>query len=331
MKNNPNPVAVGMFVLGAVIIAVASVMIFGAAKFFTETKKFVSYFSESVNGLDVGAPLKYKGVAIGQVERIRITAGHDLKDNMVAVIYSIDLKKLRRKTDKEKPANEVVNLDDLINDGLRAKLNYQSIVTGMLYVELDFFAEKGAPFELKYKGTRLQEIPSSKSNLSEIAKSFERTLEGISKINFTGIAQNANTTILTLNQKIADIDTKALSQQSIKTLKNIDAILTDPNLKKALASTDGVLQDSRVFLKSMESDLNKITVSTEKTLSNIDSLIANLNSMVSPQAPLRFELAMLMRSLNESVNSLSNFTDYLQRNPNSLLTGKAHKNSEMKE
>ena len=68
MKNKISPAAIGMFVIAASIIAVAAVMVFGAAKFFARTQTFISFFSETVNGLDVGAPLKYKGVKIGKVE-----------------------------------------------------------------------------------------------------------------------------------------------------------------------------------------------------------------------------------------------------------------------
>ena len=74
MKNNANSLAIGMFVLGAALIAVAGVIIFGAAKFFEDDKLFASRFSETVNGLDVGAPVKFRGVKIGKVERIAITS-----------------------------------------------------------------------------------------------------------------------------------------------------------------------------------------------------------------------------------------------------------------
>ena len=70
MKTNVNPVAIGMFVLAAAVISVTAVVVFGAARFFAKTETFISFFSETVNGLDVGAPLKYKGVKIGKVEKI---------------------------------------------------------------------------------------------------------------------------------------------------------------------------------------------------------------------------------------------------------------------
>ncbi len=322
MKNNPNPVAIGMFVLGAAIIAVAAVMIFGAAKFFAKTEKFVSYFSESVNGLDVGAPLKYKGVTLGRVETIRIASDKNIKESSVAVIYSIDLDLLKRKTG-ETVADYDQWIDAQIEDGMRAKLNYQSIVTGMLYVELDFFAEKGQPYQLKYSGIRFKEIPSSKSNLSEIAKSFQETIENISKIDFNQIASNANAAITTLNAKLSNIDTRSISEESIKTLRGLNALIYDPNLKRAISDTDDLVQDSREFLSAVEKDINRLVGSATNSLSKIDSLVNDINSIVSPQSPMRFEVATLLRSLNETLNSLTNFTEYLQRNPSSLITGKA--------
>ena len=92
MKNKVNPVAIGMFVLTAIVIMVVAVMIFGAAKFFADTEKCVSYFTESVNGLDVGAHVKYKGVVIGKVEAIKIRPSLSGNENEtpVAIVYSID-------------------------------------------------------------------------------------------------------------------------------------------------------------------------------------------------------------------------------------------------
>ncbi len=322
MKNNPNPVAVGMFVLGATIITAAAVMIFGAAKFFAKTEKFVSYFSESVNGLDVGAPLKYKGVTLGRVESIRIVSDKNVKESSVAVIYSIDLDMLKRKAG-ESVGDHGQWIDAQIEDGMRAKLNYQSIVTGMLYVELDFFAKKGQSYQLKYGGIRLKEIPSSKSNLSEIAKSFQDTIDHISKIDFSKIVSDANAAIVTLNTKLADIDTRSISDESIKALRGLNSLISDPNLRKAVADSDDLVRDSRNFLASVEKDINRLASSTSRSLSKVDSLVNDINSIVSPQSPMRFEFATLMRTLNETLNSLSNFTEYLQRNPNSLITGKA--------
>ena len=202
-----------MFVMAASIIAVAAVMVFGAAKFFSRTENFISFFSESVNGLDVGAPLKYKGVKIGKVEGIFISSSKNIKESSVSVVYSIDIDQLRRKTGTDfKDYSDW--MDEQIAEGLRAKLNYQSIVTGMLYIELDFIADKGEKYDLKYGGTRFKEIPAAKSGLSELAKGFEKTMADVAKIDFAGIGQNVHSAIVKVNEKLDAIDAKAISDKS---------------------------------------------------------------------------------------------------------------------
>ena len=187
MKNKLNPVAIGMFVLAAVTISVVAIMVFGASKFFADTEKYVSFFTESVNGLDVGAHVKYKGVVIGKVEEITIRPSADLNETTVAIFYSIDLGLVRRKILDTDVDIFDEWLEKQIADGLRAKLNYQSIVTGMLYIELDYLAEKGEKYHTIYAGTSLTEIPSAKSGLSEMGKAVEKTIAGISEINFAKI------------------------------------------------------------------------------------------------------------------------------------------------
>ena len=237
MKNKISPAAIGMFVMAASIIAVAAVMVFGAAKFFSRTENFISFFSESVNGLDVGAPLKYKGVKIGKVEGIFISSSKNIKESSVSVVYSIDIDQLRRKTGTDfKDYSDW--MDEQIAEGLRAKLNYQSIVTGMLYIELDFIADKGEKYDLKYGGTRFKEIPAAKSGLSELAKGFEKTMADVAKIDFAGIGQNVHSAIVKVNEKLDAIDAKAISDNAVSALKGVDDLVRNRDVAEAIKKLD---------------------------------------------------------------------------------------------
>ena len=316
MKNSVNPVAIGMFVLAGAVIAVCAVMVFGAAKFFSKTADFVSYFSESVNGLDVGAPVKYKGVAIGRVESIRISmTTSDIRESTVAVVYSLDSDVIRRKT-----GGEVDNLDDWVDlqikDGMRAKLNYQSIVTGMLYIELDYIAAPDEKYDLNYAGFRFKEIPSAWTGLAELVKAVETTIEEVSQIKFKEIGDNINRILVKIDQKIDQIDAKTINDELVSGLSNMNAILENPNIDKSLEDLDILLVESRKFLSENSAKFEKLSESANVFLDNI-------NTIVAPQSPMRFELAMLLRSLNESMSAITNFIDYLQRNPSSIITGKA--------
>ncbi|MBE6414220.1 MAG: MCE family protein [Verrucomicrobiaceae bacterium] len=343
MKNSVNSLAIGMFVLGAALLTVAAVIIFGAAKFFEDDQYFASRFTETVNGLDVGAPVKFKGVKIGKVERIsigspsknKILQVQDRKDeDVVVVFYSIDLNLLKRRMRETGSESGLDWIKEQIKGGLRAKLNYQSIVTGMLYLELDYFAEANKELVI-YETTRFIGIPSESSGLSELMKSMQDSIAKISTINFKEICENANKLIVNLNQKITDIDTKSLSDGAKGVMAKTDVLLDNTNntIVKGgvlLDNANNTVASADVFIKNTDKNLTQLSNDIRKTLDGIDKLTNNLDSMTSSTSPLRFELATLLRSLNASMNSISNLTEYLQRNPNSLLTGKSQLKSKEK-
>lgn len=310
-----------MFVMAASIIAVAAVMVFGAAKFFSRTENFISFFSESVNGLDVGAPLKYKGVKIGKVEGIFISSSKNIKESSVSVVYSIDIDQLRRKTGTDfKDYSDW--MDEQIAEGLRAKLNYQSIVTGMLYIELDFIADKGEKYDLKYGGTRFKEIPTAKSGLSELAKGFEKTMADVAKIDFAAIGQNVHSAIVKVNEKLDGIDAKAISDSAVSALKGVDELARNKDVAESIKKLDALLSDSNALVNDARAELKKFSASGTSIMARLDEVLRNVNSVVAPQSPFRYQIAVLLKTMNESMSYISNFTDYLQRNPNSLLRGK---------
>ena len=323
MKNSVNSLAIGMFVLGAALLTVAAVIIFGAAKFFEDDQYFASRFTETVNGLDVGAPVKFKGVKIGKVERIsigspsknKILQVQDSKDeDVVVVFYSIDLNLLKRRMRETGSESGLDWIKEQIKGGLRAKLNYQSIVTGMLYLELDYFAEANKELVI-YETTRFIGIPSESSGLSELMKSMQDSIAKISTINFKEICENANKLIVNLNQKISEIDTKQLNASAINTMAKTD---------KLLVSANEVANTTNTFLKNTDANITSLSKDLKQSLENLDKVVADVRTITSPNSNLRYELATVLRSLNATMTSISNLTEYLQRNPNAILTGKSH-------
>lgn len=333
MKNNANSLAIGMFVLGAALIAVAGVIIFGAAKFFEDDKLFASRFSETVNGLDVGAPVKFRGVKIGKVERIAITSQKAAwnkktdKEDMVLVIYSIDLNLLKRRMRDNDNVSGEEWIRMRVKDGLRAKLNYQSIVTGMLYVELDYLEKQNPELELRESHGVLG-IPSEPSGLSEMMKSMQDSIASISRIDFVSLFNNANELIVNLNKKVTEIDAKNLTDTAVLTMRSADAFLRNADslassAKVTLGNVDATLDNVDSALASADKNLTFLSRDLSKTLAGIDRFVANIGSMTDENSQLRFELVSLLNTLRNSVKTLGNLADYIQRNPNAILTGKS--------
>src|SRR5215510_6112145 len=148
MAKRTNPATVGIFVLGGLVLTIALILALGAGKWFSERNDFVCFFGGDLNGLKVGAPVKFRGVPIGSVTGIRINLpGRDLPRPVTAA----EAEEFRLPVLIELEEERVTALgarggtltrermQQFIEAGLRARLATESLLTGLLYVELNFF------------------------------------------------------------------------------------------------------------------------------------------------------------------------------------------------
>jgi paraquat-inducible protein B len=141
MSQKANPTLIGAFVCGAIVIAIGAILFFGSANFFTKKQVFVTYFNQSVSGLAVGSNVKYKGVTIGKVSKVQLRLQGANETPLVRVLYEIDADNLLNKFGLS------VNIFDRnvhnkeVENGFRAKLHFESLITGQLYIALDFYKD----------------------------------------------------------------------------------------------------------------------------------------------------------------------------------------------
>jgi len=134
MNKRISPAMIGAFVLGAVVLIVIAILVFGSGRLFRQTRNFVLYFDNSVNGLRIGAPVKVKGVEIGSVKDIRLLVGQGTAGDKIPVIIEIDLKKLTRRGATTTATVDPEAMQQAIVDrGIRGQLDMESLVTGLLY------------------------------------------------------------------------------------------------------------------------------------------------------------------------------------------------------
>ena len=161
MNKKISPALIGAFVLGAVGLLVIAILVFGSGRLFRQTKEFVLYFDNSVNGLRVGAPVKFKGVEIGSVKDIRLQLEKNQELNKIPVIIEIDLEKLTSRGATAVVAENRESFQEaIVERGLRGQLLMESLVTGLLYVGLDFFPD--TPIRLVQQPAAITNIPKSR-------------------------------------------------------------------------------------------------------------------------------------------------------------------------
>jgi paraquat-inducible protein B len=195
MIKKTNKTVIGMFVVGAVALLIASILVFGSGKIFSQSDRYVLFFDGSVKGLSVGAPVIFRGVKIGNVSAVSLT--YDLKTQEVLIPVVIDIELSRIKGIPEAPGYP--NYEAFIKQGLRAKLEVQNFITGQLMIGLDFYPQR--PQKLYGLTSDYPELPALPISpdifevmddipIKEITVNLEQAVAGINRIvNSEGISQ----------------------------------------------------------------------------------------------------------------------------------------------
>jgi paraquat-inducible protein B len=303
-----NPAVIGAFVVGAVALAAIVVVVWGSGRFFRHTQSLVCYFSGSVNGLNVGAPVKFRGVQIGSVTdmRFRLTtpAAATPEDFRIPVWFEVDNKQLSElrgrpvRLDRER-------LDQLIAQGLRAQLQTESFVTGVLYVGLDFFP--GSPITMVHGDhPDIFEIPTMPTAL-----------------------ERASQTITKLATRIENLDIEGLVHSVTEAVDGVNALVRSPEVgrtitaaREALVSIRDVGDALQPGVGPMMKSLDAASAGARVSLQNLDATLADLRSLIDTQGPLTVELTQTLIDLGEAARSVRDLASYLDRQPNALLTGR---------
>lgn len=301
MSKKANPAMIGAFLIGAVILAVMALFLFGSQQYFTQKQEFIMYFEDSVNGLDVGAPVKFKGVPVGQVKNILIRFNQFKNSSHIPVIVEIDNHELARsiKLDKAVEANGMYDFS--IERGLRGKLVMQSYLTGKLFVELDFYMDQGNPKFVQVKPI-YKEIPTVASDFEAIWDTANQVLGQIRELNIAEIGRRVESVVTRLDDGLAEVDFKGISDGMIAATKSVTGAL------------DGFDSESLNF--------KEIFSGANDALEKISNGMGNLDGMLRPASTFRYELDGTLHEVKGAAHSIKLLTDLLERNPKVLLTGK---------
>ncbi len=251
-----NPTAVGAFALGAIAIAIGTVVVFGSGRFFQERERLISFFPGSLQGLRVGAPVEMRGVQLGTVTDILIEFDPDELKFTLPVIMEIDLSRIRVAQEDQAEYEERDYGDILIAQGLRAQLAVQSLVTGQQTIQVDFFP--GTPVNLKGGDWPYEELPTVPSKIEEIETSIGTLL------NRAGVALEEFRLLLSVEnrQAIADMlqnvagatgNLDPLHDEVIATLKTIGGVAT--RAENILASNENEIAEAIKGLREVEAAL----------------------------------------------------------------------------
>lgn len=315
-----SPTLVGAFVLGAIAIALGGLAVFGSGKLFRRTAEFVMVFGGSVNGLSVGAPVKFRGVQVGSVTQILLSLpGMTLPELRIPVFIEIDQDLVSKLGGMINPA-EPTSFAALIDEGLRAQLQLESIVTGVLFVELDLFP--GSPVNLFLpKESGYLEIPTQPTLLQEASQTGADLIAKLRDVDFDGLVSSIRDAARSVGDLAGSPELRQTLVAAREAMVSARDTLTEirpriPQLASGVDSASNRLQGS---LKRFDATLGSL----DTALGSLDTTLGSVNRLVDPSAPLVYQLTTTLTDLGTAAKSVRELADYLDRNPSAIITGRS--------
>jgi paraquat-inducible protein B len=316
------PTVVGGFILGALALGIASILFFGGMRLFATTSRAVVFFSEPVAGLDVGSPVTFHGAPVGSVQHIAIRISAGTLSARVPVYLELEPNQViweERQLD-----SSAAVLEDLIRAGLRAQLSLQSLVTGQLRVDLDFWPD--TPAQLVGTIKDVPEIPTVSSELGQL----RNQLAQLPLRELADAAQGALTAFGRLSDHLnARLDplidsAHRTADAATQTLQTTDEAIreAEAEVPTVLRHLDSLLVDAHRQLEARGGELGRTLAAADRTLRRAEALLDSLNGLAEPRSQFRGDLEAAVRDLAASARSLRNFGETIERNPNALLMGR---------
>jgi paraquat-inducible protein B len=346
MRKRIDPRVIGSFVIGAIVLIVTGLLFFGPSGLFTETREYVIYFEGSVKGLNVGSPVRFRGVKVGQVSDINVRVRPSNFEFYIPVLIEILPSRIRAEGSQEglfDALKTTFNGRDpmlsLVEKGLRVQLQLDSLVTGQLYVSMDMLPDK--PFELSGNSNDFPELPTISSSFEELSKTVEdiplkeladkliQSAEGFEKlVNSTELHQaiqrldettrQLNNVLTALSNNIAPLaqNFQQTMDQAQQTLQSLDNKL-GPLLVETQTTMATLNRQLDPTAKQLNESLKAITSAAENTTTTMQQV----RTLVGEDSVKMQQFSATLEELHKSARSLRLFTKDLEQDPQILLRG----------
>lgn len=368
-----HPAVIGAFVVGAIGLAIAGLLIFSSSgALFGRKFPVVMFFDDSVDGLAVGAPVAYRGIRLGQVTDIYSVIGSP----RIAVAAKLERGPFLTPENPTGTDQMQRAMEQAIQQGLRAQLALQSLLTGHLYVSL--VLRPDVPASLVGADKKRLEIPAIPSIMAQfeaglqkvplvnVPKVFYDTLEGTARLvqspelgkaleSVQPLVADARTLLQRLDKELPPLITSLrgtsdtaraslvdITQQLDRLAAQLDRVVAElgRDAGRLMASLTETSDTARGTVKDLGGDLQKtlaqlvprisalavkledVSETLRATLATTDATFRNADGALTGGSPLGYQLQQALAEVAAAAHSLRALTEYLERHPESILSGK---------
>ena len=296
---------VGLFVLIGIVLIAAGTVILGGQNLFKEPILLETVVDESVQGLEVGSPVKLRGVQLGTVSEIAFVRDYYPLESAEALLEHgekiVVLMEVMEPVETGISSEERrENVKQLIGRGLRLRLA-SSGVTGTVFVQGDFLSPtRHPPMEIPWTPENLY-IPSAPSTMATITSAAERIFERLENLDLEPVVRDLDALLISLRERADSLDVPALQREITATLREVRGLARNVNgrVEPLATGVEGTLDDAREAL-----------------------------SIVAEDSPVRYDLARTLEELAAAARSIRILADYLQQHPEALVSGKSGKGAQ---
>ena len=343
MSQKANYFKLGLFVIGAIAAGIVVLIIIGSGRWFQKRVTIETYFNESVQGLDIGSKLKYRGVAIGEVTRIGFTYNNYQLDRPMAErarFVMVEAQLQSRALGGRAGAGDLTTPEAAgqeVERGLRVRLAPLGI-TGTSYLEVDYIEPPPPMLSIDWTPEAIY-IPSTRSTVTALVNAASEIMEHLRKLDLETALANVNKLMVTTNARIEAIDTKAISQRAERVLAKVETTLDNVDTKKLSDEAVALMAEARASNAELKKVLSnpsfqKLPDEAAAALARVRTLVDDPNLAKSVQNLSRTlarldrilgggeaDLATTLENLRQITDNLRDLTEDAKRYPSNLLFG----------
>ncbi|MBI5785462.1 MAG: MCE family protein [Rhodocyclales bacterium] len=331
MSKQANPTLIGSFVLGAIALAIVATLLLSRGSWFGEQRRHVLYFEGAAQGLQVGAAVVFLGVKVGTVKEIQLGIDQNRQRFLVPVTIEIE-PHVVRSNGEPVDLRDRATLQQLVAKGLRGRLRMRNLLTGQLYVDLDFHPDKPAQYAALDPG--LSEIPTIPTAVEELTS----TLEGFAADKFL-----ADVTAISgaINNLLSAKATQDLPRRLDATLRHLESLTArlDAQSRPILDEVRNDLAETRKAMAATQAAMATVEKAADRvaTLAGTDSgmvrnmtrasddlakAAASLHGLAAQDSPTVQNMNNALKEIARAAAAVRLLAETLEEQPDAIYRGK---------
>jgi paraquat-inducible protein B len=335
MSKPSNPTLIGAFLLGALLLLVIAVLLFGGAALFAAKRDLVSYFPGSVKGLRIGSSVALNGVRVGSVKDIRLE-GELKSDNSMDMLVQVTME-IRPNSFELMSYGTLLSAEErlkrltpmqYVDAGIRAQLGTESFVTGQLLVELSFRPDIVPVFRSRQRGGP-PEIPTIPGDVEQVVERVQNFFAEVSaQVDVEALAKDVQGIASGMNELANSSDLRSLLAGGNR-LTNDDLPRLTASLERSLTDLQGATKDARALVRHVDeqvdplmTDLRPAVRRLETTLEATEQTLQAVSGKLREDSALSLEVRNTLRDVQSMSDAAAVLLRTLDENPEALLRGK---------